>query len=167
MSYRKVNATVTRPADTTTYTAGDVVTSTVPNEINFVRVVGGTNGTGEIARAVLTSSANQTLKGDFELWLFNTELTSMPSDNAAFAPTDAELDNLITVIKFATGTALVANAGSGVAGSVVYFGQPAVGSGGIPIGTKKSSTALYGVLVVRNAYVPISEEKFTINLYVE
>lgn len=168
MSFKRISDTFTRPNDTTTYAAGDVVnnSTTTPEGLVFTNIVGGTNGKGKIAQATLTSSANQSTKGDFELWLFNTA-PEVDNDNAAFTPTDAELANLVTIIGFTGSTAIVGGAGSGAAGNLVYFGVPKNGQKDAIIFTKTGSRVLYGVLVARNAYVPIAEEVFTITLSAE
>lgn len=164
MALKKSTATYTRPATTTTYTIGDVVSdsATEGEALVFEGVVRSTNGHGEIAIATLVDSVNQTLKGDFQLWLFHTA-PAVVNDNVAFAPSDAELANLVNIINFSTG--IVGNAGTGADGNVVYFGAPASGVEDAVVFTKQASRVLYGVIVARNAYVPLASSTLTVSLY--
>lgn len=164
MSYRKVTATFTRPSNTTQYAVGDVLTAGTAAAMTFTNVVGGANGNGEIVKSVLVDSANQATLGDFELWLFHTAPT-MDNDNAAFTPTDAEMLNLVGIIDFPATVAAVGDATSGAGGNVVYLGVPLSGLKTEPIGTKIGSRTLYGVLVARSTYTPVSAEEFTITLW--
>jgi len=156
-----INATVTRLANTTTYAAGEVVsdheTPASATIITFTNAARINAGSGIILGAALIDGANATLKGVFELWLFDTTIAKQ-GDNAAFVPTDAELATLIGVIPF--NTSYVAKADAGVDGSVVF---PVTGLS-IPFVCGAASRNLFGLLVVRNAYVPISAEVFTVRL---
>lgn len=166
MNLRKVSATLTRPNDTTQYAIGDVVanSTTAPVAIAFAGVVRDHNGTNEIKKAFMIDSANQSTKGDFELWLFHTAPT-MDNDNAAFTPTDAELLNLVAVITFAGADAVVGDATSGAGGNAVYFGK--FKSTSSIVGTKASAKALHGVFVARNTYTPVAQEAFTFELFMD
>jgi len=168
MALKQSMATLTRPANTTTYTAGDVVSNDAATGVAlvFAGVVRGTNGNGSVALATLVDSANQTLKGDFELWLFNTAPVAV-NDNLPLAITDIALGALVTVIKFPVAGALVSNLGVGADGNVTYFGVPASGAPDAVIFTKKTSRDLFGVVVVRNAYVPIASSTLRFTLSIE
>lgn len=152
------SATVTRPADTNAYTAGDVVCNstsapvvmTFSDAFKFNHTV--------LQHAVITSSANVATKPDLELWLFDTTIT-MDNDNAAFTPTDAEMLTLVAVVPFLTADFKVGDATSGAGGNSVCESKNL----GIPI-NPAASDDLYGVLVARNAYVPVSGEVFTVRL---
>ena len=147
----------TRPADTVTYAAGDVVANstsaaTILTFSNMARAVG---LGGMIQHAVLIDSAAQTLKPDLELYLFDTA-PAMQNDNVAWAPSDAEMETCIGRIDFATGSFKTAGAN----------GMIQVSGVSMPFQCTASVTAIYGILVARNAYVPISAEKFTVRLHV-
>ncbi len=143
-------ASATRPADTTAYTAGDVVGATVGNAMEFGL---GSNAIGIVRSAVLIDSAAEATKPDLDLFLFDTEPT-IAADNSAFALTDAQLERCIGVIQFA-GTNFRAGAtGNGVINATA-FGEFAFHA---------PDKKLYGVLVARNAYVPIDSEKFTVRI---
>lgn len=153
-------ASFTRPSNTTAYAAGDVVSVTggtpAVQEYECGRING---GSGVILDAWLIDSANVATKGSFELWLFDTEPTAV-ADNAAFAPTDAEMLTLVGVIPFTA--AHVGLSGSGAAGNCVLRADKQ----NIAFDCAAASKTLYGVLVVRNAYVPVSAEVFKVRLNV-
>lgn len=159
------SASVTRPADTNTYAAGDVLcnSTSAPMTMKFNAVtVGegdGVNNTAIINQAVIVSSANQTLKPDLELWLFDTDI-ALDNDNAAFTPTDAELLTLVGVIDFPYLDWKVGDATAGAGGNSVCIAK----NQGIPVKTLSGSKKLYGALVARNAYIPVSGEVFTVRL---
>lgn len=155
----EVTDTITRPNDTTTYAAGEVIaddatTATTAGRFDFV--IGAVGKSGSIVGATLHHSAAETLKFIGELWLFDTAIVQ-DNDNAAFTPTDAEMQTLVGVIPFSVpfiGTA---------AGNSFYEGdllRP------LRFRVTAAETKLYGWLVVRNAYVPIASETFKVRLWV-
>jgi hypothetical protein len=156
-------ASITRPANTTNYTAGDVVSDVTANN-HFVfeksadRVV-----SGYISGAIIISSVAASTELDGELWLFREDVAKV-ADNAAFAPTDAELLTLLGVIDFPTASWKAA----GAAGAIcdVDFEPKAYRVNALSTdGAVKSP--IYGQLVARNAYVPTSGEVFTIILKIQ
>ena len=162
-----IKANFTRPADTTQYASGDAISdsTSAPTVLTFANVgridsaVVGMGGL--IIDALLMSSANQSTKGLFELFLFNVIVTAM-EDNAAFDPTDAELRTLAcAVIPFSVAT--VGNAASGASGNCVYEAD----NKDVPFQCATSDRDLYGVLVARNTYTPVSAERFDIHLLVQ
>ena len=155
---RYATGTFTRPADTTAYTAGDVMNNSasagVVTEIPNVGL--SAHASTIIQQAICVDSANQATKPDLELWLFDTAVTA-DNDNAVFTPTDAELRTLVAVIAFPSTSFKAGDATSGAGGNCVCDIQNL----GIPVrvtGTQVDS--LYGVVVVRNAYTPVSAERF-------
>lgn len=154
MLVSQLQATITRPADTTTYSIGDVVGAAA---ITFTPTGNGIGVGGEIKAAACISSANATTKPDLQLWLFSSPVPSVTADNAAFAPTDAEMVNFIGRIDFPVASFKAANAGSAAAGNAACVSSGFV----LPV-----PGFLYGVMVVQNAYVPVSAEVFTINFNV-
>jgi hypothetical protein len=164
-----VNATVTRPSDTTAYAAGDAVTNSTsgPVMIDFSGVTRDGAKAGTIVNAILIDSANQATKGVFELWLFDRENVTPDNDNSPFTPTDAELGWLIGVIEFTI--ASVGDATAGAGGNVIFTPTAAASAPGfksIHFTTRQGGVPhkIYGELVVRNAYTPVSAEQFTIRL---
>lgn len=157
---RVVRASVTRPANTTAYTAGDIIAAiTTDNHLTFSDVVENSGGTGSIDGVRVTSSANQTTKPDLELWLFHTDIVEV-GDNVAFAPTDAEMLTRVGIIDLSLNSWKTGNAASGAAGNSCIE----VSNLGAIFNT--ATKDLYGVLVVRNAYAPVTGEIFTVELLV-
>lgn len=159
MVSKVVSVSKTRPADTTTYASGDVVDAGTGTGLTFSEIVRTPGATGVLMALQIVDSANQTLKPVLELWLFNTALT-FDNDNAAFTPTDAELATLVAILPL-TGS-YVGDATSGAGGNVVYTSTNLA----IPFQCAANERALYGVLVTRNAYVPVASEVFTVTLRV-
>lgn len=154
-----VNGSFTRPNDTNTYAAGEVVSdsTSAPTAITFSNIARFPAGSGIITGALLVDSANQALKGSFELWLFDTAVV-VDNDNTAFTPTDAELATLIGIIEFTT--SFIGDATAGAGGNVVY---PVVGRN-VPFKCTGVLQDIYGVTVVRNAFIPVAQEVFTYRL---
>ncbi|MCI0391681.1 MAG: hypothetical protein MOB07_23295 [Acidobacteria bacterium] len=156
-----VTTSYTRPADTTTYAAGDAVSNSTsaPAQLTFDGAGRVTDGSGVILGAVLTDSGNQALKGQFELYLFSASSTP-DNDNALFTPSDSDMNNLIGVIPF----------------NIWYVGDATAGAGGnavapvqglsIPFKCASGTNDIFGQVVVRNAYVPLSAEIFTFRLLI-
>lgn len=158
---RRLVSTLTRPANADQYAAGDVVSATDDGHLTFSGALE-TPHTGMISGARVICNANQATKPDLELWLFRSDIGEV-ADNAAFAPTDAEMETLVGVIAFPTANFLIGNPGSGADGNSVCEAFPLA----IPLrlaGTPDAKT-IYGQLVVRNTYTPVSAEQFTVELY--
>ena len=158
---RYVSRSLVRPADTNAYAAGDAVglSTTAADNLILVFDLKSASGSGFIQEALLIDGANVSTKPDLQLWLFDRPIT-MDADNAVFTPTEDELMRLVTVIAFPTGAFVVGDATSGVGGNAVCDAQ----SLWIPFSLDDGCTSLYGVVVVRNAYVPVSAETFTFRL---
>jgi len=163
-SGRTVGAAVTRPADTSAYTAGDVISdsTSAPTLLTFQGVGGSARGFTILQSVLCIDSANQATKPDLELWLFDTAPAAQ-NDNAAFAPTDAELitglNGLVGVIPIPSTSFRVGLATSGAAGNSICH----VTNIGLPLNLN-AFAVLYALVVVRNAYTPVSAEAFTFKL---
>ena len=156
-----ITTNFTRPADTTAYAAGDAVSNSTssPSVITFSGAARANAGSGIIVGANMIDSAAQTTKGLFELWIYDTTFGA-DNDNAVFTPTDGETETLVGIIEFKI--PYVGDATSGAGGNCVF---PAPNLS-IPYTCGASSTSLFAQLVVRNAYTPVSSEKFTFRLFV-
>jgi hypothetical protein len=152
---------VTRPADTTAYAPGDVVGTAVTGTLIIPNASFGEFDAGIIQQAVVVSSAAVATSPDLELWLFDSTVAAI-ADNAAWAPTDAEMLTLVGIVEFPTADWKIGNATAGAGGNAVCVADNV----SLPFNTKKGTSKLYGVLVVRNAYVPVSGEIFTLRLQV-
>jgi hypothetical protein len=159
-----ITASKTRPSDTTAYAAGDVIaeSTSAGTVLTFSNMSRKTGSSGLILGAMMIDSANQSTKPQVELWLFSAA-PGAKNDNAAFAPTDAELETLIDIIKFDNTNALVGTVTAGADGNSIQKTSSPIA---IPFKSAEGSRALYGVPVVRNAYTPVSGEKFTFQLRV-
>jgi hypothetical protein len=158
---RTITASFTRPADTNAYTAGDVVnnSTSAPLVITFPSAVKGNNEGVTIMGVTLIDEANQATKPDLQLWLFDTAPVAV-NDNAAFAPSAAEMEALVGIVALPVGSFVVGNSAAGASGNCACDAQALF----LAVNGKLTDQALYGVLVVRNAYTPVSAEKFVIRL---
>lgn len=146
----------TRPSDTTAYASADVIGPvTTPASMTF----GVDCNSGRIRSAVLIDGACVATKLDADLFIFDTDLTP-DADNAAFTPTDAELATCIGTLTFAAASAKIGDATSGAGGNVIT-----VATGDLPFATVNRK--LYGVLIARSAYAPVSAQTFQIRLGIE
>lgn len=162
---KRLTATIQRPNNTTAYAAGDVISAVTSND--YHQLSGAVRGkgaqSGRIKAASVVVNANQGTKPDLELWIFGSSIAEV-ADNSAFAPTDAEILTLLTIIAFPVASFKVGLSGAGAAGNIAQFQSQLdipfrLGSG--------SDGTLHAQLVVRNAYTPIADEQFTVNLDVE
>lgn len=152
-------ATLTRPGDTATYAAGDVIanSTSAPVPITFTGAARVANGSGVIVGVTLTDNFNQSTTLSAELWLFaGTAAPTIANDNAAFTPGTADLANIVGVVPFTTSYNGAGTAGSGASGNRVFVASNL----NIPFEAGAGTADLWGVLVARNAYVPGSAEVF-------
>lgn len=154
-----VEASYTRPANTTAYADGDCISASASAgdylTLTDAASVNGYGGT--IIGATLTKSAAGTTNADFDVVVFDTEPTAGTfNDNAACAPTDAEAADVCATIKL-TAT----DHASDLSVNTVYQ-KPH----NAPFVCESDSTALYATLVARGAYTPASGEVFTLRLMI-
>ena len=152
-------ATYTRPANTTQYAANDAVSdsASAPAALEFADAAQVQHGAGVILSAICVSSANQATKPNFRLYIFDDEPTPT-NDNAAWAPTDADFMNLVAVIAFTAWEVGTVTAGAG--GNTVSI----VSDISAPFRTSPGSRSLWGLVVERSTYTPVSAEMFTFRL---
>jgi hypothetical protein len=165
LDIRQLKGSIIRPSNTTAYAAGDVISAVTSNDhFTFVNPFKRVNS-GEVVALNINSSASVATKPDLELWLFHTDIVEAV-DNTAFIPTDAEMLTCVGVIKIPTGSWDVGLATAGAGGNA--FQQVKDLNMVMQLATSNDNTGnnLYGQLVVRNAYVPVSAEVFTIELLV-
>jgi hypothetical protein len=152
------NVTITRPANTTAYTAGEVLSTATTGLTAFPTFALGVGNTQDYVInniSIISSNGGAATKGQFDVYLFNT---SSPSgggfnDAAAFAPTAAALS--------ATGNCLV-----GIIPSLLpNTGTASYGyqySSVNLLGQTDSSGNAYLAVVLANAYTPASGETITV-----
>jgi hypothetical protein len=146
-----VTTSLTRPADTSGYNAGDAITSSTsaPADLTFSNCARISGGSGTIIGAVIMTDNDPATRLSGELWLFDSTIT-LTNDNAAFSVTDSDMEKLVDIIPF----------------SFFDAGNQGVASiGNLNIGfTCVGSANLYGQFRARAAYTPASAEKFTARL---
>ena len=143
-----VTTTITRPANTTTYTVDDAYADTTPTAggFAFLDVVRSTGKTCRLEDLVIVSSNPAATPLQGELFIFDIAVTAV-ADNAAFTVSGSDMLNLAARIPFALST-IGAN-------SSVHLQN-------LGIGFKTVGNANLRFLVrVLNAYVPISAETLT------
>src|SRR5207245_2234219 len=103
-----LTVTMTRPADTTAYAAGDQVSNSTsaPTILTFAGAARVSGGTGVITHVWITDSVAAATLPDLELWLFDTTATPN-NDNAAFAPSDATSNTIVAVVHLGTTATMV------------------------------------------------------------
>lgn len=148
--------TMTRPADTTQYSTGDLVAnsttagSVVPLEFD----VGGGSGMVRKIRIRTNRTSGGTTNAVFRVFLFRTAPTVAGGDNAAFNPANAAnfIDAMDVVLneQFSDGAA---NSSNGAAGEINYS---------LPSG----STKLFGLVRAGAGYTPASAEQISVALEV-
>ena len=83
-------------SQTPTVTAGAYVADdAVGGLLTFANAAASTGGGGVIKTVIIVDDAGQDV--ELELWLFNQTFTAM-ADNAAWAPSEADLENVVGVI---------------------------------------------------------------------
>lgn len=151
-----ITATFTRPADTTAYTANDLVAnsvtagSVVPMTFNFP----GANGFKLWRVSVSANSATNT-NAKFKLHLYTSStITCANGDNGAWSTTNSGyIDNVAIDCTTSSFTDNLTGWGTYVNTSVQ-----------VPLLTALTSHKIYGLLQATAAYTPTSGEVFTVTL---
>ncbi len=148
----------TRTADTNTYAAGDTISEATSGSTvwTFSEVVRSNGGSGVITKVFIDDNQSPALILDAELWLFDTTVTA-DQDNEAFTPTDAEMQTLQAVIPLSTAYVGTASGNTLLSSGIINE----------PFKCALSADDLFGVLVARNAYIPVSAEVFNIRLFID
>jgi hypothetical protein len=148
-------ATLTRPNDTNTYTAGDAVadSTSAPTALTFANCARIAGGTGFLTGAQMIDKSNQAVLWDIELWVFNDTVTPT-NDQDPFNLSDADILKCVGVFHFTTSYQGLA----GTSGNRYWETEPAMKS------FTAVGTSLYGLVVVRNAYVALANEVLTFAL---
>lgn len=154
----RIQATFTRPADTTAYAAGDLVAnsttagSVIP--LSFTNAVRTTGDCLRIERVRVEKSGSSLTNAAFRLHLFESSPTTTVGDNGVFNSAGALATN--NVLNHA-GTFPVTMSWSGSDGAM-GIGVPTTGAGATVSPT--SGTTIFGLLEVTGAYTPASGEVF-------
>lgn len=160
--------TLTRPSNTTLYTAGDAMTDTSGNAREFFVARELTGGGGIISQAFCQNlDGNEATKPDLELWLLNsTTRPASAGDNAAFTISDTNVAKVICVISFNVASWITGAPGT-PGGNSFCRGFVLGRDPRVPYVTASVDGTIYGLVVVRNAYTPLSDERFVFSLYLE
>lgn len=157
---QSASSTITRPADTTPYTSGDLVanSTTAGSVVNlqFTTLARVSGGSGLIVGAQIQKSTNGVTSAAFRLHLFNTAPTyTSAGDNSAISS---------VVVASAKGYLGYVDITAMVAFSDVAWGSGAPDNtrGSIPY--VATAQIIYGLLEARGAYTPGNAEVFTITV---
>lgn len=154
-----VFAGFTRPADTTQYTANDVVSNSTSatSLLVFRNCARKEGGTGLIYSALMLDSVDAATNPNFDLVLFDNQGVTLAADNAASTVTDQEVLNVVAVITFdGTNAANVSTVGANL-----IIGATAIGQG---FKCAQTTRDLYGLVIDRGGYTPASAEQFFFKL---
>ncbi len=149
-----VIATLTRPADTTQYAAGDEITDTGGAILEVTGCANDFGGSGTIRQIDIIDSINAATDPDPDVFVYDT--TSTPqADNAAFAPADGVTETCL----------YAADMGSAVASGAnnLFFTKSGLD---IPFTCGGASKSLFVRLVERSTYTPTSGETFKVRLHI-
>jgi malic enzyme len=143
-SYRSTTS-ITRPSNTTAYTAGDVVGDTSGSAILTLSNIGPSGGFVLVQSAALifSDSSVPAGMGAFRIHLYNAAPTAM-ADNAPFDLTSGDRALYMGYIDLSTPQDL----GSTIYTQVDYVGRL--------IKLAAASTTLFAEIETRNAYTPVS-----------
>jgi len=147
-----------RPANVTAYGAGDAISdqdsvSTAVNALQFK----GVGKSGRLDHALVVMEEDDTVA--LELWVFDSEPTGQ-ADNAAFTLSARDAERLVGVFSFADADK---KDGANIQAYMVTLN--AEGTNSHRYATDDGT--LWGLLVTRSAYTPISASQFVVSLQVE
>lgn len=148
-------ATYTRPANTTAYSANQAIADSTssPNPLTFTSVARANAMGGIILDATLVIDEKNATAAEFHLWLFNASPTAT-NDGSAFAPSTSDSNKCFGPIIFTP-----ANMSDG-SNSRLYraVNLPLVFTCGA------STTSIYGLLTTRTGFTPVSGATYQFNL---
>lgn len=154
VAYGPSSVSITRPADTTAYAAGDVVSNSTsaPTVLEFASI-GPSGGRVVLQSASLRIDVAAVPSGmsSFRLHLYTSSPTAI-NDNAAFNLPSADRAKYAGYIEFSTPQGL----GDTLWSQVEYIGRQ--------IKLDTASTSLYGILETRGAFTPSSAAVKTIKI---
>lgn len=161
------SASVTRSANTTTYTVKTGWNNGTPTTFSFTGACR-TNGGAIIINGVdVWSSANPTVLLQGNLWLFSGVPSTVISDNAAFTLGAASGNPSTGDFALLTGGSI-----NGLPFTLASNQTSGVNSGATLAGTNYAAncaggtTTITGQVEVMNAYVPVSAEVLTVQLHI-
>jgi hypothetical protein len=158
-----VGVELTRPADTTAYTAKDVVSdsTSAPTVLTFANFARVNAGSGIIVRARLMTD-QKTNTAQFRLHLFHTAPTAT-NDNSPYLLLYSNAANRIGMIDFPAMTS-EDSTNSTAAATMRPSSDGGFGPPNLWYQAAAASRAIYGVLEAVTAFTPASGQKFYIEL---
>ena len=148
-------ATITRPANVTQYTANDGVSTTAGEILTFSGVAPVAGGGGKITSLVIHKTDQDVTAAAFRLHLFHTTVAIAGfNDNAEIAVTDAEWQTSVGGIAIPQASWL----------NVISGNVQTVKDINIVYECASGAWDLYGFVVVEDTYTPASVEVFTLKL---
>ena len=151
-----VSAEFERPNDTTAYSGNDVVGPTVAAVMTFANVGRIVGGNGYVTNVRLVKSTNVTANATFRLWLYQTAPAAI-ADNAPFTLLYANRAIRLGYVDLPCSTE---GAGSDSASSFLT-------NVNLKFACTAASRDLYGVLEVKQAYIPGALEDFFVEITVD
>lgn len=154
-------SSVTRPANTTTYTANTGwchATGSCTSVFAFTNACRATGGEVIVSGIDIWSSNNPSVKLAGALYIFNAAPGTIIGDDATFTIASSDFGNLTGQFNGVAFT-LGSQQASGAANSGMSL------AANMPARCASGSTTLYGMVEVTNAYVPASGEVLSINLH--
>lgn len=158
-----VEASFTRPNDTTQYASGDGITNSTsaPSAIVFEDCTRWFGTSALLIGAAMVKSTTSTSNASFILHLWNDVPPQIPNDNAAYSPTArANFSNYVGAMTVDKTTAAFTY-GDGIG---KQFVMPI---NSLPFTISATSRRLYGVLQANANYTPGALEQFKFKLYIE
>ncbi|KKS77124.1 MAG: hypothetical protein UV51_C0010G0029 [Candidatus Woesebacteria bacterium GW2011_GWC1_42_9] len=151
-----VAANITRATNTTQYAINDVMNGTdVTSMLAFAIASAADKGGWIVGGQMVSSNGGVATPPNVDLLLFSSNFT-IAADNAAFAPTFAQLQTYLGKIRFSTWVDRGAMGESDGSTESAFKFTPAAGT-----------STIYGVLVLQNTYTPASAETLQISINAE
>jgi hypothetical protein len=154
-------STLTRPANTTAYTAGDVISSNTTAASAVVpsfTAAGGSAGSGSIISFILTTNKTSGMGGlGFAIDLWSAAPTYTNGDNGVYQPMATGAANWLGSASFTTTT-------QATDGAYAVGVPDAVGAIDFALA---SGTAIYWTLTTQAAFTPASGQTFTLTARVQ
>ncbi len=114
------SSSITRPANTTAYAAGEVVGTATSDILTFAKAARLAGDGGLVLDVLLIDQGGAAAATSLELYLFTASPVAA-ADQAALALSATDLSGLVAVVPL--GSSFVTNTGAGTTGSRVYTAQ--------------------------------------------
>lgn len=161
--YTVIDATYTRPANTTQYAADDALSdsASAPTALAFGGCAAKKGSGGKINKISYIGNSNEATPPQFELYLFSgTVAPTATNDNAEFNLSDAQANNLLGMHAFSSVIDVDVTSGTnGNSYKSVAIDDPFKCSAGV--------TDLWGLVKMVNTYTPVSGEVWKFRLHID